>query len=183
MATTEKIHAAFRRYPVFIWLTAGVFALDQATKLWIVHLSGLRTHAYPPYGGMEIIPGFLSVVHTTNAGAAWGILEGHSWFLISVAVLALVGIVLFRREIELERRHMQWAFGLMSGGILGNALDRLAYGYVVDFIDVHLQFYRWPTFNVADSGIVAGCALFVWFSFRPPRGDRRASGGPTVDRK
>lgn len=168
MAITDKVRAAVRRYPLFIWLTAGVFALDQTTKIWIVHFSGLRPHAYPPFGGIEIVPGFFSIVHTTNPGAAWGILEGHTWFLISVAVLALVGIILFRREIELQQTRVQWAFGLIAGGILGNALDRIAHGHVIDFIDVHLQFYRWPTFNVADSGIVVGCALFILYSFRSP---------------
>ncbi len=182
MATTEKPRAVFRRYPVFISLTAGVFALDQATKLWIVHFSGLRQHVYPPFGGFEILPGFVSIVHTTNPGAAWGILEGHSWFLISVALLALIGIFLFRKEIELEKTRMQCAFGLIAGGILGNALDRIAYGHVVDFIDVHLQFYRWPTFNVADSGIVVGCLLFIWFSFRAPRTTSGDNPGPDITR-
>ncbi len=166
MAITDSLRNGFRNYSILIWLAFSISLLDRLTKAWIVYGSGFRPHAYPPFGGIELIPGFLSIVHTTNPGAAWGILAGHSWLLISTAFLVLVGMVLYRRELELDKPHMQWVFGPIIAGILGNAIDRLLYGHVIDFIDVDLQFYRWPTFNVADSGIVIGGILYFWIAFR-----------------
>ncbi|MCC5839844.1 MAG: signal peptidase II [Opitutales bacterium] len=166
--TTDPLAPGRTSYRLLFILAAVVFALDQATKLWIVHLSGFPHGFYPPFGGMEIIPGFFSLVYTTNAGAAWGILEGRGSILLGIAVIALGTIYFFRRELELSRTPMQLAFGLIIGGILGNSLDRLVHGHVIDFLDVHLGFYRWPTFNIADSGIVVGCAFYIYLSFRSP---------------
>ena len=168
MATTDSPPSERRSYSILIWLAVSIFLLDRLTKAWIVYGSDLQAHVYPPFGGIELIPGFLSIVHTTNPGAAWGILAGHTWLLVSTAFLVLAGMILYRRELELEKPHMQWVFGPMIAGISGNAIDRLIYGHVVDFIDVDLQFYRWPTFNVADCGIVVGCILYFWIALRPP---------------
>lgn len=166
--TTDPRAPARTSYRLLFILAAVIFALDQATKLWVVHLSGFPHGLYPPFGGIEIIPGFFSLVYTTNPGAAWGILEGRSLLLLSIAVVALAAIYFFRDELELSRTPMQVAFGCIIGGIFGNSLDRIAYGHVVDFLDVHLGFYRWPTFNIADSGIVIGCGLYIYLSFRSP---------------
>lgn len=177
MATIESPHRpkpppdSWRHYQLLLILATVVLVLDQATKLWIVHLSGLILGAYPPFGGIEVIPGVFNLVYAVNPGAAWGILAGYSWLFLCIAGAALVGLVVYRRALELARRPYSIAFGLIVGGIIGNVIDRIAYGHVIDFLDVDLQFYRWPTFNVADSAILLGVSWMIVFSQffdRPP---------------
>lgn len=157
------------RYARF-WVAFGaVFLADQLTKLVVVFLSGFDLGLYPPFGGMVVIPGFFNLVYAVNYGAAWGMLEGFSWLLVLLAVLVLVLIAVFRRELSLSRHRYQWCFGMICGGILGNTVDRLLRGHVVDFLDFHLPWYRWPTFNLADSGIVLGTLLYLFYQFREGR--------------
>ncbi len=153
-------------YRLFVTLGLAVYLLDQATKLWILYGSGLELGAYPPFGGYEVIPGVFAIVYAVNEGAAWGMFKGHSEWLALVQVVALAAIAVFRKQLELYRIPVQWAFGLITGGILGNLTDRIRLGHVVDFLDVDLQFYRWPTFNVADSCIVIGVGLYLIYSLR-----------------
>jgi len=141
-----------------------VLFFDQITKYWITDISGYERGVYPPYGGQEIIGGVFNLVYSINPGAAWGILAGHGWIFIIIAVLALLGIFLFRTQLELDRIPYQIVYGLIIGGIIGNTIDRVRFGYVIDFLDVDLQFYRWPTFNIADSGIVVGTMWMIIFS-------------------
>lgn len=153
-------------YRTFFALAAAVLILDQATKFWVSGPAGLPMGFYPPAGGIEVIPGVFNIVYVTNKGAAWGLLSGLGWGFIVLALAALVGIYCFRRSLELHRTVMQVFFGMITGGIVGNAIDRLRFGYVIDFLDVHLQFYRWPTFNLADSAIVVGTIGYLLWSFR-----------------
>lgn len=151
------------------WITlAFIFLTDQLSKWAIVDFSGFPKGLYPPFGGIEIIPGFFNIVYSTNYGAAWGILQGYGWLLILLAVLVLVVIAVFRDHLGLALKAQQWSFGIISGGILGNTVDRLFRGHVVDFLDFYLPFYRWPTFNVADSAIVAGTLWYIYLQFRTP---------------
>lgn len=176
MATTESplrspaSRESWREYRLLGILALIVFVLDQLSKLWVVHASGLQLGVYPPHGGIELIPGFFNFVYAVNTGAAWGLFSGYSWVFLLIAVAAILGMIWFREELELRRPPYQVAFGLMVGGIIGNALDRLLRGHVVDFLDIDLQFYRWPTFNIADSAIVAGTIWLIAFS---QFGDRR----------
>jgi signal peptidase II len=158
-----------RAYPLFWSLAFLVLLADQVTKYWIQHHSGYGYGLYPPQGGVEIIPGFLSFVHTSNHGAAWGLFQGFGFWLGLLGLATLVAILYWRDHLELYRRWHQIAFGLIAGGIAGNVIDRLFIGKVIDFIDVHLGFYRWPTFNLADSGIVVGVGLYLWCSWKPRR--------------
>ena len=87
---------------------------------------------------------------------------------IALAVLVLVLIATFRKDLGIHKTSHQWCFGLISGGIIGNTVDRLFRGHVVDFLDFHLPFYRWPTFNVADSAIVVGTLWYIYLQFRHP---------------
>lgn len=152
------------------WLTITVILVsDQLSKWIIVDLSGFKRGLYPPFGGVEVIPGFFNLVYAVNYGAAWGMLEGYSWLLVALAVLVLVLIAVFRKDLALSERPQQWCFGLITGGILGNTIDRVFRGHVVDFLDFHLPFYRWPTFNFADSAIVVGTLWYIYLQFRPLR--------------
>lgn len=149
------------------WTILGViFLTDQFSKWVIVDLSGFTKGLYPPFGGIEIIPGFFNLVYAVNYGAAWGMLEGLSWLLVALALLVLGLIAAFHKELGLRQPGHQVCFGLIVGGILGNTLDRIYRGHVVDFLDVHLPYYRWPTFNIADSAIVVGTFLYIYLQFR-----------------
>jgi signal peptidase II len=159
-------------YSRFWIILTSILLTDQLTKWIIVEHSGMVRGLYPPFGGEEIIPGFFNLVYSINYGAAWGMLEGFSWLLILLAFLVLTLIGLFREHLGLAMRAQQWCFGLISGGIIGNTLDRLFRGHVVDFLDFHLPFYRWPTFNVADSAIVLGTFWYIYLQLRSPTGNK-----------
>lgn len=150
---------------------ALVLILDQASKLWVVEHIPVYTY-HEPY--RELIPGFLYLVHLYNDGAAWGMLSGYGLLLACLGIAALVGLFCFRKQLGLQGKGMQWIFGLLVGGIAGNLIDRLAYGHVVDFIDVHLPFSlpvimeygRFPAFNIADSAITVGVIAYILFTWR-----------------
>ena len=146
-----------------------IVLLDQVSKWIIIHLSGFDLGLYPPFGGKVIIPGFLNLAYAINHGAAWGMLEGLSWLLILFALLVLFLMFFFRKELDLHRTSSQWCFGLISGGIIGNTIDRIFRGHVVDFLDMRLPGYQWPTFNVADSAIVIGTLIYIYLQIRPQK--------------
>ena len=156
--------ARLTRYLWLLGLALGVFALDQVTKLWISAALPFNTYGAP--GHVEIVPGFFNLVHVGNTGAAWSLLSGRSTLLAVLALVTLAAIFLCRRHLALELRPVQICFGLLCGGIAGNLVDRVAYGHVVDFLDFHFGSYIYPTFNVADSGIVCGVALYILFTLR-----------------
>lgn len=159
-----------------LWLAAAlVLALDQGSKVWVARFSGLPLGVYPPEGGIELIPGFLSLVYVHNLGAAWGILPGQGQWLALLALAALYGLWCGRHLLGFAAPPLQWVAGLLAGGIAGNLVDRTLYGYVIDFVDVLLPGYRWPTFNVADSAIVVGTGVFIAVGFWPA-GARPATG-------
>ena len=145
------------------WFTfVALFAADQLSKLWVMR------HIEPDnyFDPIPVVDGFFYFVNITNAGAAWGMFAGYSAWLGWLGVFALAAIFIFRRHLELHRPLLQYAFGLLCGGILGNLCDRAHYGHVVDFLDFHLPGYRYPAFNVADSGITVGVIIYLLYSFR-----------------
>lgn len=163
------ICAAIKRYAVFIAIAVFIIVVDQASKCYISRFSGLELSAYPPHGGYEVIPGFFSIVYNTNTGAAWGMFAGQRVILAILAFGAAAAIILLRKNIELHRKFMQVIFGLMLGGILGNLIDRVAFGSVTDFLDFKFGHYRWPTFNIADSAMVVAVTIYVIYTvfFQP----------------
>lgn len=147
------------RYRRF-WLVAlAVLVLDQLTKAWI--LCSVPYGANPADGGViTVIPDFFYIIHVTNTGAAWSLFSGYPRALGLLGFIALAAIYWFREHLELRRPFVQIVFGLLVGGIVGNMIDRFAYGHVVDFLDFHFGSYRYPAFNVADCGITVGVALY-----------------------
>lgn len=140
-------------------LAAFVIAADQLSKAWLVHF-------LPLYESREIIPGFFNLVHVTNAGAAFSMLADvdspwRHYLFLGIGIAAVVGLTI---GYILYRDQHPWygpAFGLIAGGAAGNLIDRLRQGAVVDFLDVHIGSHHWPSFNVADSAICVGAALFI----------------------
>ena len=113
---------------------------------------------------ITVIPGFFNLTYVRNRGAAFGMLAGvpgiwRSAFFIVVTVIAIAAIVLLIRKTS--ERLLVAAFSLIAGGALGNLIDRIRYGEVVDFIDWYVRSHHWPTFNVADSAISVGVGLLV----------------------
>lgn len=154
---------AYRR----LWVLAViVFGLDQLTKGWINARMPLGT--YGPGASIEIFPDFFYLVHVGNTGAAWSMFAGAGLWLALLGLCTLGAIFFWRRELGLHSRSAQAAFGLLCGGILGNLVDRLVHGHVIDFLDFHFGTYIYPTFNVADIGICLGVFWYVLWSIRQP---------------
>jgi len=151
-----------------LWLLSiVVLVLDQMTKAWIVSQMPLGTYGAAP-GTITVIENFFYLVHVGNTGAAWSMMSGKSTLLAGLAAITLLGIYFWRRVLALREKWVQLSFGLLCGGIVGNLIDRIAYGHVVDFLDFHFGSYVYPTFNVADSGICVGVAIYLIYSLRHP---------------
>ncbi len=153
---------------LFLSVLLLTFVADQITKYAVV--ANIPWEAGNPtylFSGqtqpVPVIENFLYIVHITNEGAAWGILSGQTYLLASIAILALAAMWFFRAYLGFSTKLGQTTMGLFAGGVLGNLFDRVHYGHVIDFIDVHLPIigYRWPAFNVADCGICIGVVIYI----------------------
>lgn len=107
----------------------------------------------------RFIPGLLQFRYVWNSGAAFSILTGQRWFLVVLASLAAGALLIFRRKITSDRRIMRVIWGLVFGGTVGNLIDRIRFGYVIDFLE--FDFITFPVFNIADSALVIGMGLFL----------------------
>ena len=161
-----------------LWLTLPFLALDQWTKWQVRERLDLGTE-------WPVIPGFFSVVHVANTGAAFGLLQGNNLFFVVLAVVALAVILALlwrdRRSVPGTARFStlnKTALALLLAGILGNLLDRLAHGQVTDFLHFYHDQYEWPSFNVADSCICVAAALLILDSFRSNKAQDKP---PAVD--
>ncbi|HUW51333.1 MAG TPA: signal peptidase II [Sulfuricella sp.] len=147
------------------WLTVSVvvIALDQITKQWVSQSLGL----------MDVIPvtPYFNLVLAHNAGAAFSFLAGAGgWQRGFFSLIALVAAAVI---VHLLRKHygekmFSLALVLILGGALGNLIDRILLGHVIDFLDFYVQAWHWPAFNVADMAITAGAGLLVWDSLKKP---------------
>ena len=131
-----------------------VILLDQATKEWV-------RGAFSLHESVPVIPGFFHLTYIRNTGAAWGMFSGQNLALAVLAFAMLVALVLFRRQFLPPGRVHRVALGLLCGGIVGNLFDRLRLDYVVDFLDFFHRGWHFPAFNVADSAICIGVAIYV----------------------
>jgi len=107
-----------------------------------------------------IINNFFSITKVYNTGASWSILSGYRFVLVIIAILMLALLVYYQTKFILNKRNIM-ALGLLYGGIIGNLIDRIAYGYVIDFLDFNIFGYDFPVFNVADICIVLGIFLLI----------------------
>lgn len=148
----------------WLWLSAVVLVLDQATKLLVID----RLDAY-----IDVIPltSFFNLVHVHNSGAAFSLFADQPgwqrWFFLAIASVASVVIIHLLRKTD-NRPLFAIALALILGGAIGNVIDRVLYGHVIDFLDFYLGAWHFPAFNVADSAITVGAALLIWDSFRKP---------------
>ena len=147
-----------------------VVCCDQLSKMWILKNFAL-------YDSTVIIPGLFNLTFLRNTGAAFGMFAGHpAWwrqlFFIGVAVVALVVILFMQRRLGRQNPLYTVSLGLIGGGAVGNLIDRILYGSVVDFLDVYIGSHHWPAFNVADSAITVGVAIFLLTQFREDRQEK-----------
>ena len=142
-----------------IFLILSIVALDQVTKLAI-----LGRDVVDIYPEMEITS-FLNLVLVHNKGISFGLFSRYEvGWLISILTIGIV-VVLFIWMRKLERAILALPFSLIIGGAIGNLIDRLNYGFVVDFIDFHFFGWHWPAFNIADSAITVGVIFLLIASF------------------
>jgi signal peptidase II len=147
----NRILTRLQRDIPFLLVAASVIAVDQITK-YIVRSKLALGEAVPHEG-------ILRIVHVTNSGAAFGMLQGQTFFLTITTLFGLFAIVLYYIYPPMDHGILRIALGLQLGGAIGNLSDRIRVGEVTDFID----FRYWPAFNVADSAICIGVATLVGF--------------------
>jgi signal peptidase II len=152
------------RWWAWLFVSAGVVVLDQLTK-WLIQQTLVFGELVP------VLP-FFNLVLVYNPGAAFSFLSSAPGWQRDVFVA--IGLAASAFIVWLLRRHASdpmfcFALALILGGALGNLIDRVMLGAVVDFLDLHLAGYHWPAFNVADSAISCGAALLIWDSLRRPR--------------
>jgi signal peptidase II len=155
-------------YGALMWLipSAVIVVLDQITKIW-------ASRSLELYESINLLP-FLNFRLLHNPGAAFSFLADaggwQRWFFISLTTVVSIGIIAWL--LYLPRRgegRLACGLALILGGAVGNLIDRIAYGYVVDFIDVFYGDWHWPAFNIADSAITIGAVLVIIDSFMAPR--------------
>lgn len=143
---------------MMIWIGIAIIVVlaDQLSKITMTRILA--------YGQSETVTSFFNLVMVYNKGAAFSFLADQPgwqrYFFTGISVLASLFIVWMLKR-NPSQRLFCWALALILGGALGNLIDRVAYGHVIDFLDLHLGGWHWPAFNVADSAITVGALLFV----------------------
>ncbi|AMV71141.1 lipoprotein signal peptidase [Desulfuromonas sp. DDH964] len=153
------------RYRLLAIVTAVVLVLDQATKLYVD--SHFRLHE-----SVTVLENFFHFTYVRNKGAAFGIFADSAIripFFITVSLVAAVGILWYLRRLKDNQKLVCFSLALIFSGALGNLIDRVRFGEVIDFIDVHWYQYHWPAFNVADSAISVGVTLLLVDLWREER--------------
>lgn len=147
---------------LFLGTIALVLLVDQLTKAWVVaHLP-----LYEPTDLWQWLAPILSFTYVKNTGVAFGLLQGLGRAFALLPVLVVVAVVVFRRSLPMGDLRVHLSLGSVVGGALGNVIDRLLRGYVVDFLDVNFRpLQSWPVFNVADSAVVVGVAILLLDTF------------------
>jgi signal peptidase II len=169
-----------RKTLALIGVFIATMVLDQATKAWVY------TQISPGSPGIEVIPHLFSIVHAQNPGAVAGILKGYTWLFLIFTGVALYLVWSMWRKVEANEGMLPSILGLILGGALGNAVDRVHKGTVTDFLRVYSdapavvakvqalfgdwagggRVVEWPTFNVADMALVVGVIAYVGYTMK-----------------
>ncbi|MCB1857870.1 MAG: lipoprotein signal peptidase [Gammaproteobacteria bacterium] len=153
----------------WLWLSLIVVALDQISKQ-LVESNLLVFETLP-------LLSWLNLTLAYNEGAAFSFLSDQDgwqrWFFVALAVTVSIVLVVWLSRLNRSERLVATALSLLLGGALGNMIDRLRFGHVVDFIDVYYRQWHWPAFNVADSAITVGVILMLWDAARSGKENRK----------
>jgi signal peptidase II len=142
-----------------IWVTVLLVVVDQLSKLLVLQRIGLHET-------VSVIPGVLNLTYVRNTGAAFGMLNAHEFaykplVVAGLAILALLGILWYARKFAGDAWPARYGFVLIVAGAVGNLIDRVTLGFVVDFVDVYIGTWHFWAFNVADAAITIGAILFA----------------------
>ncbi len=142
----------------WLWLSLLVIALDQFTKQLVESAFALRE-------SMAVLP-YFNLVLVYNEGAAFSFLSDQGgwqrWFFVLLALVVIAVLISWLRRLGREEQLVAVALSFIIGGAVGNLIDRVIYGHVIDFVDLYYSGWHWPAFNVADSAIVLGVALMLY---------------------
>ena len=128
--------------------------IDLLIKIIVINFMEL-------YDTIKIIPGFFNITYVRNTGAAFSILEDSRIFFIVITFIALIVIYLFLLKDKVLNKYQTFLYSMLIGGIVGNLVDRIIYGYVIDYLSFNIFGYSFPVFNIADSFIVISVILLV----------------------
>jgi len=164
---------------LYLWMSAVIVMLDQATKALVDRVMGLHE-------SRDVVAGLVRLTYVRNRGAAFGVLSDaelpyQPWLFAAVGLLALLAIGIYAWRLPTSSRLPRLGLALIIGGALGNLIDRLRLGYVIDFVDVYWRTYHWPAFNVADSSITIGVTLLVLDMLWAPRPHANVAAGQAGD--
>jgi len=150
-----------RKWKIVVAWVAAIVIVDQLTK-------AIVDRTMPLHHSIPIIDGFFNLTYIRNTGAAFGIFAGSHEvfrrpFLIAVSIIAIGFILVMLRRLREDATGLVSALAFILGGAIGNLIDRIFYGEVIDFLDVYWSNYHWPAFNVADSFITIGVAITLFY--------------------
>ncbi len=142
---------------LYLAVIALIVFADQLTKFWI-------TSSFSLYDSQVVIPGFFNLVYVTNKGAAFSMFASvesplRHYFFVSINIIAFLGLSVAAFTMRRDHLFYRLSFALIAAGALGNVIDRIRHGAVIDFLDFFFGSYHWPAFNVADSSICVGVAI------------------------
>lgn len=135
--------------------------IDQVSKIAVEHYIA-RSQRIP------VISGFFNLTFITNKGAAWGIMHGYGWLLLTIAIVVIIASFFFMRWLTEGWNERYYALFIIISGVIGNSIDRVWRGEVVDFLDFYALDWHWPAFNIADSAICIGVGLYFLSVFLRP---------------
>jgi signal peptidase II len=149
-----------RKYTLLLITVGIIIVCDQVSKLYI-------DTAMWPHQSITVIENYFDITYVRNPGGAFGFFaQANRWIvrplLLGLSAVAVVIIILIYRDTPVDRLGARLAFALILGGAIGNLIDRLRFGEVIDFLDVHWYQYHWPAFNIADAAITVGVAILCW---------------------
>lgn len=162
------------RLPWLLLISVAVFTADRMTKTWVAAHIALASHR-------PVIPGVFYISHWINEGAAFSLFADSNsphavrWGLVAFTIIAALVVLVAMIRLGSRLTLTTIALALIFGGALGNVHDRIEYGSVVDFIEVHIFGYHWPDFNIADSAVVTGACLLLLDSLFPRRPNEETS--------
>lgn len=139
---------------MLIFITLIIIIFDVISKIFISNILILNK-------SITIIPNFFYLTYTHNYGGAWSIFDNSTLFITSVSFLIIIGIIYYLFKNKVTKKIEIVGYSLLLGGAIGNLIDRIVYGYVIDFLDFYIFKYDFPIFNVADIGIVVGIILLL----------------------
>ena len=146
----------------WLWLALLMLVLDQITKIWVANTFSYREV-------VEVMP-FFNLTYVHNPGAAFSFLADQGgwqrWFFTAIAAGVSIMLLFWLAKTPRRDTMISISFTLILSGALGNLIDRLMYGYVIDFLDFYYGSYHWPAFNIADSAIFVGAGLMIIDAFK-----------------